>query len=117
MKKCTYCGKEYPDEATVCTADGGDLSSPVANRQNLTGVWRGAYAYAKRTKLTGVAPVGFTLKLKQGWFRRFIRFGQSTISRKGYRGRVPLTVTSVRPGSNSPKRCRSAISSFRMASG
>lgn len=21
MKKCTYCGKEYPDEATVCTVD------------------------------------------------------------------------------------------------
>ena len=71
MKKCPYCGKEYPDEATVCTADGGDLASPVADRQNLTGVWRGAYAYAQRTKLTGVAPVGFTLNLKQGWFRRF----------------------------------------------
>ena len=21
MKKCTYCGKEYPDEATVCAID------------------------------------------------------------------------------------------------
>ena len=31
MKKCTYCGKEYPDEATSCSIDGQplkDLSPP-----------------------------------------------------------------------------------------
>jgi hypothetical protein len=25
MKKCTYCGKEYPDTATVCAVDGQPL--------------------------------------------------------------------------------------------
>jgi len=33
MKKCTYCGKEYPDEATVCTVDQQTLTiegSPAA---------------------------------------------------------------------------------------
>jgi len=33
MKKCTYCGKEYPDEATVCTVDQQSLTadgSPAA---------------------------------------------------------------------------------------
>jgi hypothetical protein len=25
MKKCTYCGKEYPDEATVCEFDANPL--------------------------------------------------------------------------------------------
>lgn len=26
MKKCTYCGKEYLDEATVCAIDGEPLA-------------------------------------------------------------------------------------------
>jgi hypothetical protein len=25
MKKCMYCGKEYPDEATICALDGEPL--------------------------------------------------------------------------------------------
>src|SRR4051794_40105076 len=25
MKKCTYCGREYPDDAVVCTADQNSL--------------------------------------------------------------------------------------------
>ncbi len=28
MKKCTYCGKEYPDETAVCDIDGQPLQSP-----------------------------------------------------------------------------------------
>jgi len=28
MKKCTYCGKEYPDEATVCELDEEPLIDP-----------------------------------------------------------------------------------------
>lgn len=27
MKKCSYCGKEYPDEATSCVIDGGQLET------------------------------------------------------------------------------------------
>jgi hypothetical protein len=30
MKKCTYCGKEHPDEATVCERDGQPLVDPNA---------------------------------------------------------------------------------------
>ena len=30
MKKCTYCGKEYPDEATVCERDEQPLIDPNA---------------------------------------------------------------------------------------
>jgi hypothetical protein len=29
MKKCTYCGKEYPDETTVCTVDGQPVAAVV----------------------------------------------------------------------------------------
>jgi hypothetical protein len=27
MKKCTYCGKEYPDDATVCPTDGAPVTA------------------------------------------------------------------------------------------
>lgn len=30
MKSCTYCGKEHPDEASVCVIDGQPLKSFVA---------------------------------------------------------------------------------------
>jgi hypothetical protein len=29
MKKCTYCGKEYPDEATVCPLDQEPLVAQI----------------------------------------------------------------------------------------
>lgn len=28
MKKCSYCGAEYPDDAAVCTVDQSPLDSP-----------------------------------------------------------------------------------------
>jgi hypothetical protein len=30
MKKCSYCGKEYPDEATICEMDGEALAASDA---------------------------------------------------------------------------------------
>jgi hypothetical protein len=30
MKKCTYCGKEFPDDASVCDLDGNPLVDPNA---------------------------------------------------------------------------------------
>jgi len=30
MKKCSYCGKEFPDTATVCDIDGRPLLDPNA---------------------------------------------------------------------------------------
>jgi hypothetical protein len=30
MKKCPYCGKKYPDQATVCATDGMDLELDAA---------------------------------------------------------------------------------------
>lgn len=68
MKKCAYCGKEYPDEATVCPLDGEALA---AGRRIVTGVWRGVYGYGPRDSQPGFVPAAFTLKLKQGWTSHF----------------------------------------------
>src|SRR5271170_2795655 len=71
MKKCSYCGKEYPDNATVCATDGETLPGAVELRRKVTGVWRGIYGYGEREKTPGLGPVAFTLKLKQGWMAHF----------------------------------------------
>jgi len=71
MKKCPYCGKQYPDETKVCAVDGEALDGVAKDRSKVTGVWRGVYGYGKRMKLPGLVPVPFTLKLKQGWFSQF----------------------------------------------
>jgi len=34
MKRCTYCGKEYLDESTVCTVDGGMLTIVAPTAQD-----------------------------------------------------------------------------------
>ena len=72
MKTCPYCGKQYPDEVTVCPADGESLAS--SERKKITGVWRGIYGYGPRDDQRGLGPVAFTLRLKQGWFDRFEGF-------------------------------------------
>jgi hypothetical protein len=76
MKKCSYCGKEYPDNATVCAIDGEVLESKVlessgGERKGVTGVWRGVYGYSESKRLAGMGAVAFTLKLKQGWTAHF----------------------------------------------
>jgi hypothetical protein len=71
MKKCSYCGKEYPDEAMVCAIDGEPLPGSVIDRKKVTGVWRGVYGYGEPEKRLGLMPVAFTLKLKQGWLDHF----------------------------------------------
>jgi hypothetical protein len=74
MKKCPYCGKEYPDEVSVCAIDGealSDGSDAVANRKKISGVWRGVYGYGPQNHREWMKPVGFTLKLKQGWLDHF----------------------------------------------
>jgi hypothetical protein len=71
MKTCSYCGKQYPDDATVCAADGETLPGSVADRKKVTGCWRGVYGYGQREKQPGLGPVAFTLKLKQGWLAHF----------------------------------------------
>ncbi|HLX70707.1 MAG TPA: hypothetical protein VKV04_13855 [Verrucomicrobiae bacterium] len=38
MKKCSYCGKEYSDEATLCSIDEQPLESPEG--QERTGISR-----------------------------------------------------------------------------
>jgi hypothetical protein len=39
MKKCTYCGKEYSDEALVCVFDQeplqSDIAAPVSNSEGI----------------------------------------------------------------------------------
>ncbi len=70
MKKCSYCGKEYPDEATACAIDGEPFTSPSVERTKVTGVWRGAYGYETKGVL-GAEVVSFMLTLKQGWLGHF----------------------------------------------
>jgi len=36
MKKCTWCGKEYPDEATFCSLDEQSLSSCSPDETTIT---------------------------------------------------------------------------------
>jgi hypothetical protein len=69
MRKCPYCGKEYPDDATVCIVDGQSLATD-AGRKNITGVWRGAYGYNNAKAHAGKI-VPFTLILKKGWLGHF----------------------------------------------
>jgi hypothetical protein len=74
MKKCPYCGKEYPDEATVCPVDGEALDAGKSldiGRKKVTGVWRGVYGYGPRENQPGFVPAAFTLRLKQGWTAHF----------------------------------------------
>jgi hypothetical protein len=70
MKKCPYCGNEYPDEVAVCPLDGESLALS-AERKKVTGVWRGVYGYGPRENRPGIVPTAFTLKLKQGWTSHF----------------------------------------------
>jgi hypothetical protein len=71
MKKCPYCGKEYPDDAVVCAVDGQSLADQAEARAKITGVWRGAYGFETPEALAGSKVVPFTLKLKQGWMEHF----------------------------------------------
>jgi len=70
MKTCSYCGQQYPDDATVCALDGTPLTAPVDTRGKLTGVWRGAYDYHDKKQFGG-GIVSFTFVLKQGWLGHF----------------------------------------------
>lgn len=36
MKKCSYCGKEYPNDAVICVVDQSQLDEQVAETNNLT---------------------------------------------------------------------------------
>lgn len=71
MKKCPYCGKEYPDDATVCVMDGESLSGPAIDRKKINGVWRGAYGFDTHEGQAGRKVVPFTLRLEQGWMGHF----------------------------------------------
>jgi len=69
MKRCAYCGKQYPDDATVCAVDGQSLDASP-ERKSVAGVWRGIYGYTRKSQ-AHLKAVPFTLKLKQKWFGNF----------------------------------------------
>jgi hypothetical protein len=71
MKKCPYCGKEYPDDVAVCVTDGNTLLGGNEIREKVTGVWRGVYGIGKTQGLEEMRSISFTLKLKQGWATHF----------------------------------------------
>ncbi|HKW29918.1 MAG TPA: hypothetical protein VJT54_11315 [Verrucomicrobiae bacterium] len=76
MKKCSYCGREYADDTTVCPIDQEPLLNVVGGRVEPTergkvsGLWRGAYGYENKGAL-GEKVIPFTLTLKQGWLGHF----------------------------------------------
>jgi hypothetical protein len=76
MKTCSYCGRQYPDDATVCAVDQEPLLNVVggqpepSERGKTTGLWRGAYGYDNKGPLA-TKVVAFTLILKQGWLGHF----------------------------------------------
>jgi hypothetical protein len=66
MKQCTYCGKEYPDEASVCAIDGEPLRDvtpqlpippalPTVTPQNIA---RGTLSLGSFIKLSVIAAIG-----------------------------------------------------------
>jgi hypothetical protein len=67
MKRCSYCGKEYPDEASVCAVDGQPLQ-PVAPPL-VAGVSAGQYPGARKL-LTHIAPLraGLVLAVLYAFF-------------------------------------------------
>jgi hypothetical protein len=71
MKRCSYCGKEYPDDVIVCAVDGESLSGSNDERKSVSGVWRGVYGYGESKATPETGSVAFTLKLKQGWMGHF----------------------------------------------
>jgi hypothetical protein len=71
MNRCPYCGKQFPNDVTICPVDGQSLGGPMATRKKVTGVWRGCYGYGPRGNRPGFGPVTFTLELKQGWTSHF----------------------------------------------
>jgi hypothetical protein len=71
MKRCSYCGKEYPDDVTVCAVDGESLGGWKGERKSVAGVWRGIYGCGERKATPETGSVAFTLKLKQGWMGHF----------------------------------------------
>jgi len=66
MKKCSYCGKEYPDEASVCAIDGQPLQ-PVTAPPIAPGFGQ---SYPTRKLLAYVAPVraGLVLAVTYAFF-------------------------------------------------
>ena len=61
VKRCAYCGKQYPDGTTICTIDGQVLPGSAAELR-LTGTWLGSYGYPQNPELPAVP---FTLKLQE----------------------------------------------------
>lgn len=105
MKKCSYCGREYPDDATTCAIDGETLPGLTSDRKKVTGVWRGIYGYGKRDTLAGMKPVRFTLRLKQGWLSHFTGLVTEDAP-DGIPAQGLLTVTLRRRRSSSRNKCR-----------
>lgn len=76
MKRCSYCGREYSDEATICPIDQESLLNVVGGqvepteRRKVSGLWRGAYGFESKG-VPGEKVVPFTLTLKQGWLGHF----------------------------------------------
>jgi len=71
MKKCPFCGQEFPDDVIMCPTDRVALDRPTEERKKVTGSWQGVYGYGATAGAAGMRCVPFTLGLKQDWTGHF----------------------------------------------
>ena len=69
MKTCTYCGKEYPDEASVCTIDQQPLQSEPLQSVITTPP---ALIEAQKQSTLGIASFGISIAVGVLMFTMFI---------------------------------------------
>jgi membrane protease YdiL (CAAX protease family) len=66
MKRCTYCGTEYPDDATVCVIDRTPLEDPIVRAQEKVGDTANISSGARQEDLDVVYPE-YQWSAKDGW--------------------------------------------------
>jgi hypothetical protein len=69
MKKCSYCGTEYPDDTVVCPLDQTALSPPGSDDSAA-----GAKSVARRLQVTDKKRANYLLQVRAQGGYRFIHF-------------------------------------------
>ena len=76
MKKCTYCGKENPEEATVCERDGQPLIDPNAASQEKTNnmsFWTMLFGGSKTLTVHEKVRQVLELRTREGWDGTYLK--------------------------------------------
>jgi hypothetical protein len=69
MKKCSYCGTEYPDDTVVCPLDQSALSPP-----GVDGPAAGTKPFARRLQVADKKRANYLLQVRAQGGHRFIHF-------------------------------------------